>query len=232
MQNNDNVSYSNKHQEAIRVVHRYLLKGWYTPQNATAMLLGTFPSVLIREAFGRVRATDVDFFYGSRDNNFWQDLSIIYNYPLSFDTTEKAIQQRMDLLDRLKLGLSDAIFACTTSGSATDNALYNIELNTSLINVLDTHPNITTLFFTSSSGKVNAEALTLQTIKNSGRLTKMAILQKSGPRIRQFIFTDLLGKIRMMTAITLISPSPLAERMAGIKPEQRRAQYKNYLPKL
>jgi|GEM_PF-2278601 len=219
-------------QKELRVIHRYLDKGWYTPKKATAILLGTFPSVLIREAFGRIRQADVDFFYGSRDNNFWTDLSTIYNYPLSYERTDKAIQERIKLLDSLQLGLSDVIFACTTFGSAMDTALQNIELNTGLIKTLDMNPAITTLYFTSSSGKVNAESLTLKILKDAGRLSKMKITQKSGPRMRQFTYADQNKKERMIQTITLISPSPLAERMAGIRPEQRRAQYSKYLPSL
>lgn len=215
-----------------RVIHRYIDRGWYTPPKAKALLLGTFPSILIREAFGRVRTTDVDFFYGSRDNNFWNDLSIIYQRPLTFERTETAIEQRMRLLDDLQLGLSDAIFACTTSGSAMDTALQNIELNTRLIDTLDDHPAISRLYFTSSSGKVNAESLTLRVLKEGKRLTKMKILQPSRPRIREFVFIERKGEARKIQTITLISPSPLAEQMAGITPEQRRAQYAEWLPKL
>jgi G:T/U-mismatch repair DNA glycosylase len=217
---------------AQRVIHRYIERGWYTPENATALLLGTFPSVLIREAFGRVRTTDVDFFYGSRDNNFWPDLSIIYKRPLSFERTEAAIQERMELLNDLQLGLSDAIYACITSGSAMDTALQNIELNTKLIETLDRNPNINRLYFTSSSGKVNAETLTLRLLKENGRLSKMRIVQQSRPRIREFMYTGSTGTQRLFQTITLISPSPLAEQMAGILPEQRQAQYAQWLPKL
>ncbi|OLY93596.1 hypothetical protein BUE76_18245 [Cnuella takakiae] len=194
------------------------------------MLLGTFPSVLIREAFGRVRQTDVDFFYGSADNNFWRDLSIVYNRPLSFTRTETAIEERKQLLTDLNLALSDAIFACTTSGSAMDTALQNIELNEYIIATLDQHPTISRLYFTSSSGKVNAESLTLKLLKEKGRISGMRIIQQSGPRRRNFQYRDAAGSMRMMDTVTLISPSPLAEQMAGIKPEQRRALYQQWLP--
>lgn len=216
----------------LRVVHRYVERGWYTPKNATALLLGTFPSVLIREAFGRVRQTDVDFFYGSWDNNFWKDLGIIYNTNFSFQRTEEAVQQRMALLDKLGLALSDAVFACTTSGSAMDAALQNIELNESIITTLDATPAISKLYFTSSSGKVNAETLTLRLLKEKGRSSGMRIEQQSGPRRRQFMYTDAMGVQRLIGTVTLISPSPLAEQMAGIKPEQRRALYRQWLPEL
>lgn len=214
----------------MRVEHRYIKRGWYIPKNASSLLLGTFPSVLIREAFGRIRPTDVDFFYGSRDNNFWNDLSLIYNKPLSFSRTEAAIQERMELLEELGLGLSDAIFACETSGSAMDTALQNIEPNQYLIETLDNFPRINRLYFTSSSGKVNAETLSLRLLKEKGRISRMAITQKSGPRMRSFLYTDREGKTKAMTSVTLYSPSPLAEQWGGLTPEKRRAQYRLYLP--
>jgi hypothetical protein len=138
----------------------------------------------------------------------------------------------MKLLEDLKMAMSDAIFACETSGSAMDTALQNIEPNIYLVDVLDNTPTIDTLFFTSSSGKVNAESLSLRVLKDSGRMTKMKITQKSGPRMRSFWFTDKIGKQRAMKSITLFSPSPLAEQWGSLTPEKRRAQYQQFLPKL
>jgi G:T/U-mismatch repair DNA glycosylase len=216
----------------MRVEHRYVKEGMYTPQGATSLLIGTFPSILIREKFNRVRPTDVDFFYGSIDNNFWTDLGIIYDRTFSFDRSEKAIEQRIDLLDAIKMAMSDAIFACETSGSAMDTALQNIELNDQIISVLDKNPSISKLYFTSSSGKVNAETLTLRLLKESKRLSQMKILQKNSPRKRTFLFIDINGSVRMIDTVTLISPSPLAEQWGGITPEKRQAVYKQHLPAL
>jgi G:T/U-mismatch repair DNA glycosylase len=216
----------------MRVEHRYIKQGLYTPVGATSLLIGTFPSVLVREAFNRLRPTDIDFFYGSIDNNFWKDLGIIYNRDFSFKRSQEAVEQRMQLLDELKLAMSDAIFACETSGSAMDTALQNIEPNVYLIDVLDNTTTIDTLFFTSSSGKVNAETLMLRVLKDSGRMTKMNITQKSGPRMRSFLFTGNTGQQRHMKTITLYSPSPLAEQWGSLTPEKRRAQYMQYLPAL
>lgn len=216
----------------VRVEHQYIKKGFYTPKNATSLLIGTFPSVLIREEFGRIRQTDVDFFYGSADNNFWKDLSLIYGRELAFTRTTEAIRQREALLDDLRMGLSDAIYACHTSGSAMDTALQEIELNKALITTLDTYPTVTTLYFTSSSGKVNAETLTLRLLKEEGRSSGMQITQKSGPRMRRFLFKQADGRLREIKTITLYSPSPLAEQWGGLTPEKRREQYRTYLPKL
>ncbi|RYY97240.1 MAG: hypothetical protein EOO11_11435 [Chitinophagaceae bacterium] len=216
----------------MRVVHSYIERGWYIPEGATAILLGTFPSVLIREAFGRIRAEDVDFFYGSRDNNFWRDLSYIYGRPFDQERTEGAIQQRVQLLDDLKLGLSDSIYACHTQGSAMDTALHDIEPNTQLVADLDTHPTVTRLYFTSSSGKVNAESGALRILRNAGRLSAMKIVQPKGPRRRQFGFTDNKGGSRLIDTVTLFSPSPLAEQWGALTAETRRAQYRQWLPAL
>lgn len=216
----------------MRIEHHYIKQGLYTPAGATSLLIGTFPSVLVREAFNRLRSTDVDFFYGSIDNNFWKDLGIIYNRTFSYNRSLEAIQERMQLLDDLKMAMSDAIFACETTGSAMDTALQNIEPNIYLIDVLDNTPSIDTLFFTSSSGKVNAETLSLRVLKESGRMTKMKITQKTGPRKRSFLFTDKTGRQRHMYSTTLYSPSPLAEQWGSLTPEKRRGQYKQYLPEI
>lgn len=113
-----------------------------------------------------------------------------------------------------------------------DTALQNIELNEHLIETLDKTPSITTLYFTSSSGKVNAEGLTLRLLKEQGRSSGMKITQQKGPRMRSFLFTDKTGGQRPLKTITLYSPSPLAEQWGGLTREKRRQQYQTYLPKL
>lgn len=215
----------------MQVEHRYISQGLYTPKNAAALLIGTFPSVLIREAFGRLRPTDTNFFYGSIDNNFWPDLAAIYNRTFRYDLSDEAVQQRKDLLDNIGLALSDVIFSCETTGSAMDTALQNITLNEQLIQTLDNTSTITTLYFTSSSGKVNAESLTLRLLKEQGRSSNIKITQQSGPRMRSLVFTDNIGRQRLLKTITLYSPSPLAEQWGGLTREKRRAQYAMYLPK-
>ncbi len=135
-------------------------------------------------------------------------------------------------MDDLSLALSDAIYACETSGSAMDTALQNVELNERLIQTLDNTPTITMLYFTSSSGKVNAESLTLRLLKEQGRSSGMKITQPKGPRMRAFSFTDNTGRQRLLKTVTLYSPSPLAEQWGGLTPEKRRQQYATYLPKL
>lgn len=217
---------------AMRVEHRYVQEGLYTPKGATALLIGTFPSVLIREAFGRLRPTDTNFFYGSIDNNFWPDLAAIYNRTFRYDLSAEAVQQRKDLLNDIGLALSDVIFSCETTGSAMDTALQNSELNSRLIQTLDNTPSITTLYFTSSSGKVNAESLTLRLLKEQRRSTNIKIIQQTGPRMRTLVFTDNMGRQRILNAITLYSPSPLAEQWGGLTREKRRAQYTQHLPKV
>lgn len=214
----------------MKVEHRYIQQGLYTPEGATSLLIGTFPSVLIREKFNRLRPTDVDFFYGSIDNNFWQDLGTIYQRQFLYDRSTEAVQQRKDLLHDVRMAISDCILSCETTGSAMDTALQNIELNRRLIDVLDHTPTITKFYFTSSSGKVNAESLTLYILKESGRMGKMQITQKSGPRMRQFLFINRQGGQRLINTVTLYSPSPLAEQW-GITKEKREAQYKLYLPR-
>lgn len=179
-----------------------------------------------------MRTTDVDFFYGSAENNFWKDLSIIYNTSLLQQNTKEAVDQRIALLTKLRLGITDIIASAFTTGGATDTALQNIELNKKLLHMLDDVPTISTLYFTSGSGKVNAEGLTLQLLKESGRISNMQINQKTSPRQRQFVYRSQKGAPRIVKAVTLYSPSPLAEQWSGVTAEGRREQYEAHLPKI
>lgn len=214
------------------VNHRYIEQGLYTPENATALLVGTFPSILIRQAKGDViRQRDVDFYYGSADNLFWKDLAIIYNRPLLFEWGNKAVQQRKQLLSDQGLAITDIIASCETAGGAADHAITVKATNTGILTLLDNHPTITTLFFTSGSGVNGAEQLTMRMLTNNKRISKIKIIQKTNPKIRSFLFHTSTGATRPMQAITLYSPSPLAKR-AGITDDIRRKQYAEYLPKL
>ncbi|MER3464678.1 MAG: hypothetical protein C4329_10020 [Chitinophagaceae bacterium] len=59
---------------------------------------------------------------------------------------------------------------------------------------------------------MNAKTLPLRVLKENKRMQQMKIVQKSGPRIRRFLYLDEKNNERAMKTITLYSPSPLAEQ--------------------
>lgn len=213
------------------VCHRYIQQGLFVPAAPEALLIGTFPSVLIKEAFGQLGPADVNFYYGSTSNLFWRDLERIYNRKLLYNFSQEAVEQRKDLLEKLKLAITDIIESCDTEGGVTDTSLGGITIHEGVISILDQHPGITRLFFTSSSGKVSAERLSLNLLNSSGRISASRISQKSAPKIREFIYTDHQNNKRAMQAVSLYSPSPFAKRY-GVTDEKRNEQYKTYLPKM
>ena len=213
------------------VVHRYIREGLFVPSAPKALLIGTFPSILIKEAFGQLVPADVNFFYGSTSNLFWRDLENIYNWKLLYNFSTEAVEQRKGLLERLQLAMTDIIESCSTEGGVTDTSLNDIKIHEGVVAILDRHPGITRLYFTSSSGTINAEKLSLNLLNNKGRISNMEFSQKSAPKIREFTYTDHQRNRRAMQAVTLYSPSPFAKRY-GITDEKRNEQYSRYLPKM
>lgn len=212
------------------VNHRYIEEGLFIPKNATALLIGTFPSILIQQAKGNaLRPRDVNFYYGSTDNFFWNDLELIYNRPLSFAWTNEAVDQRKELLGDIRLGITDIIAACTTEGGAADHAITIHSKNEGIFKILEDNPAINTLFFTSGSAINGADRLTMQLLTTQMRISKVKIVQKINPKIRTLQFHEKTGIVREMKSITLYSPSPLAKR-GGVTDQIRRDQYEKYLP--
>ena len=213
------------------VYHRYIQQGLFVPAAPKALLIGTFPSVLIKEAFGQLVPTDVNFYYGSTSNLFWRDMEKIYGQKFLYNFSQEAAEQRKGLLEKLNLAITDVIESCNTEGGVTDTSLNGVIVHEGIISILDQHPGITQLFFTSSSGKINAERLSLSLLNSKGRISSMNISQNSAPKIRNFIYADHQNNRRMMQAVSLYSPSPFAKRY-GVTDEKRNEQYKTYLPKM
>lgn len=212
----------------MTINHRYIRNNLFVPDGAVALVVGTFPSVLIKEAKKSLSIDDVDFYYGSHNNFFWKDLENIANRKLTYLRTAGAIEERKQLLASLKTGITDIILQCETTGGAADQDLGRLVYNDGIVDMLDENPTVTTLFFTSGSGRVNAATLTLRLLKSKGRISKVRVTQKTSPKIRTFVFTSASGETRELRSVTLYSPSPTARR-GGVTEEKRRSQYSEYL---
>jgi G:T/U-mismatch repair DNA glycosylase len=214
------------------VNHRYIEEGLFIPEKATALLIGTFPSILIQQAKGRaLRPRDVNFYYGSADNFFWNDLELIYDRPLTYAWTDKAVEDRKQLLADIGMGITDIITACETEGGAADHAIIVHSKNEGIFNILEENPSINTLYFTSGSATNGADRLTMQLLRMNKKISKVKVEQKINPKIRTFLFHGADGGKREMRSMTLYSPSPLAKR-GGVTAEIRRIQYEKFLPTL
>lgn len=180
----------------------------YIPENATKLILGTIPPYrfCIRQG---LHADDVDFYYGSRDNSFWELVSSAVHRKLHYENTQEAIDERKRLLDFLHMGIVDIIAGCTRQdGKADDASLFNIE-HRDLKTFLSKYPQIDTLIYTSKNlvPMVNHFA-------DKGYHERWDSKKKNG-------FVQINGKTYRV--YILYSPSPNALR--GVEEVTRKTQY-------
>ena len=93
------------------------------------LILGSFPSVKTRE---------VGFYYGHKQNRFYQVISSIYNEVLPI-----SINDKQSLLDKHNIALYDVIYECDIIGSS-DSSIKNVVL-INIKEILSNHPNIKTI---------------------------------------------------------------------------------------
>jgi TDG/mug DNA glycosylase family protein len=79
-------------------------------EDSQILILGSFPSVKSREA---------QFFYHHPQNRFWKVISAVYQVPLPV-----TVEEKRDMLLKLKLAVWDVIQSCEITGSA-DSSIKN-----------------------------------------------------------------------------------------------------------
>ena len=104
------------------ITHEFVEKNEYTPKGARYLIVGTFPSVLIKKKFGRLQAGDTMFFYGGRANAFWKIIDRVYGLDLSGCDKGKRLEKINRFLDKKRIALTDIIYKCRSCGGAGDDA--------------------------------------------------------------------------------------------------------------
>ena len=82
----------------------------YTPfisMDSTKLIIGTIPPSRFCK-MGKFYASDVEFYYGSRDNHFWDILSDVFNIPLTRGTST-SITERKRILESNKIAVCDIL---------------------------------------------------------------------------------------------------------------------------
>jgi G:T/U-mismatch repair DNA glycosylase len=120
----------------------------FVPKGAKKLIIGTTPP----ERFCSnkpLNRDDVNFYYGSNDNGFWDILNDILNKNLSFANTLEAIEERKQLLTVLGIGITDIVAECIHEGGrSSDNDLKEIK-HKDLSTILENNESIDTLIYTS-----------------------------------------------------------------------------------
>lgn len=187
----------------------------FIPARATKLIIGTIPPERFCRSFPSLYDSDVNFYYGSRDNAFWILLGKVFEEELIRQNTPEAIEQRKKLLEKHGLGITDLISECThANGSASDEDLKGI-VHKDIRTLLKAHPAIDTLIYTSEFVKkqINAIFKTHHTIDLKNKK-------------KQTIKID--GKVYQIRI--LYSPSPSGLRNLGKNGKDKRlSQYKEFL---
>lgn len=189
----------------------------FIPEKATKLIIGSLPPERFCVIPKQFKERDVDFYYGSRDNHFWKILEEVTQTKLEYANTEKAVEQRKQLLEGLHCGITDIIASCDRSeNSASDSNLTNINYQPILDYVLQ-NPSIQTLIYTSHFVQTLVyRYFTIQLGKNWKK-------QPINNRTNQLHFTNGL----VINDFTLYSPSPQALKGLGKNGKEKRLeQYK------
>jgi G:T/U-mismatch repair DNA glycosylase len=193
-------------------------------KDVTKLIVGTLPPP--RFTTGNLKEGDVDFCYGSRDGQLWPIIDRIFGLKLDFETTEKAVRQRMDFLRERQIGICDIVHSAERAKiDASDLGMENIVLR-DMFSYLQHYSNVDTLLFTGGNSKNGPEYFFRRYIREHG--LKLELVSNEVPRIHQFIFpcTNKANAIRsnqehspdkkrVIRTVSLTAPSGAANRAVG-----------------
>lgn len=175
---------------------------------ATKMIVGTLPPP--RFTTGALLPGDVDFCYGSRDGQLWPILDRIFGLGLTYETTNKAVEERMEFLRDRKIAICDVVASARRERiDASDLGMKDIKTR-DLLGYLKEYPKIETLLFTGGNSQNGPEYLFRKLLKSKGILLKP--VSREVPRIHNFIL-GMQGRI--LRTVSLTAPSGSANRAVG-----------------
>jgi G:T/U-mismatch repair DNA glycosylase len=182
----------------------------FIPEQATKLIVGTLPPP--RFSKGLLLERDVNFCYGSRDGQLWPILDHIFQLDLKYETTETAILQRKEFLNKNNIGICDIVESCLRQKiDASDLGMENVKLR-NLIAHIKKNKLVHTLLFTGGNSKNGPEYFFRKHLKEYN--FKLETVSNEVPRIHQF----KLGN-RIIKTISLTAPSGAANRAVGSYPQ-------------
>lgn len=182
----------------------------FIPQEATKLIIGTMPPYRFCIEPKELLDGDVDFYYGSKDNCFWELLEKATGAKLDSDKMEETIKQRKALLEKLNIGITDIVDKCIHENGKSDDASLKNITHKPIKEILMQNPKIDTLIYTSTF-----------VVK---QMNQMADKSYHSWEIPRKVGTVIMNG-KKYNVIVLYSPSPLARR--SINAETQLTQYKN-----
>ncbi|WP_081209229.1 uracil-DNA glycosylase family protein [Salegentibacter sediminis] len=180
----------------------------FIPENATKLIVGTLPPP--RFTKGELKEGDVDFCYGSRDGLLWTVLDKIFGLDLKFETTEEAVQQRIDFLKERGIGICDMVESSRREKiDASDLGMQKVELR-DMIGILREHPKVERLLFTGGNSKNGPEYFFRRHLREIEEDIRLKVISNEVPRVHQFVLDG-----RLINTVSLTAPSGSANRAIG-----------------
>lgn len=168
---------------------------WFAPENSKTLIIGTFPTARKNWSF--------DFFYPNKANLFWKVMAEILDTELQFMNGNPATEERKILLRNLNLAVTDmGKHIVRHENSSLDENLTVLEYM-DIFRILDEHPTIEKLIFTSSSGKVSAARWFTEFLASKG-------IKHRFPAGKKPIRSEIHYKEKIIQLVILYSPSPRA----------------------
>lgn len=184
------------------------------------MIVGTLPPP--RFTRGALKLGDVNFCYGSRDGQLWPILDRIFELALCYETSEKAISERMKFLRERKIAICDIVASAKRAKiDASDLGMKDIELR-NIVGYLQEFPNIQTLLFTGGNSLNGPEYLFRKHLKKHG--ISIQCISDEVPRIHEF---TLRPSNRVIRTVSLTAPSGAANRAVGSMESYKKMKEEN-----
>jgi len=168
---------------------------YLAPEGSQVLIVGTFPPTKRNWSF--------DFFYPNKRNSFWKILSAIAGRPLLHSAGELAVAERKELLRSLSIAISDMGQQIIRLANNSLDENLQVLRYMDIFKIVEEHPSIRKILFTSSSGKVSAARWFEEYVAQKGLKFKF-------PKGQKPLRTTLVYADRTIELVILYSPSARA----------------------
>jgi G:T/U-mismatch repair DNA glycosylase len=176
----------------------------FVDNNSKLLIIGTTPPMRFTQKL-ELYIDDVDFYYGSRDNYFWDLIGDVFGLNFEIKNSEEAINQRKDFLTKYRIGLVDIVLKFSRNEKNASDSNLNVQEFQNIYKILIENPQIEKVFFTGYSGSNSAESLTSTHLGE--HKVYNTVLSTKTPRHKFFKINN-----REIHSFSLYSPSPAARK--------------------
>ncbi len=174
---------------------------FYSPPYCHSLIVGTFPPTKKNWSY--------EFFYPNKQNLFWGIMAQVAGKVLQHFSADEAVAERKEILAVLNTAITDmGLIVRRTNDSSLDENLHAIEYM-DILHLLDQHPLINKIIFTSSSGRTSAARWFSNYLKQKNIIHKF-------PKGVKPLRSEFVYKGRTITLVILYSPSRRAANRVSL----------------